>query len=187
MSGELSRYSWLAIIIGGWFCHFLWYESINGSASDIKSLQIFLVVTFFATAAMVAFIPKLYPTRSQDTHLAMRVVLITTFIIGATALWHDYRYPVVGAVINIAYMFVLAWAALKIQSIRMFNVMTALICIRLLFIYFEVFGSMLETGIGLVVGGIITLLVVWGWFKKADSLAHYFGLSQKDKIAGDAK
>jgi uncharacterized membrane protein len=187
MAGELSRYSWLAIIIGGWFCHFLWYESINGSANDIKSLQIFLVVTFFATAAMVSFIPKLYPTRSQDTHLAMRVVLITVFIIGATALWHDYRYPVIGAVINIAYMFVLAWAALKIQSIRMFNVMTALICIRLLFIYFEVFGSMLETGIGLVVGGLITLLVVWGWFKKADSLAQYFGLSQKDKIAGDAK
>ncbi len=187
MTGELSRYSWLAIIIGGWFCHFLWYESINGSASDIKSLQLFLVISFFATVAMIALIPKLYATRSNDTHLAMRVVLITIFIIGATAVWHDHAYPVIGAVINIAYMFVLAWAALKIQSIKLFNVMTALICIRLLFIYFEVFGSMLETGIGLVVGGVITLFVVWGWFKKADSLAHYFGLSQKDKIAGDAK
>jgi uncharacterized membrane protein len=187
MAGELSRYSWLAIVIGGWFLHFLWYQSINGSASDIKSLQIFLIVSFVATAAMIAFIPKLYATRSQDTHLAMRVVLIATFIIGATALWHDHREPLIGALSNIAYMVVLAWAALKIHSIKLFNVMTALICIRLLFIYFEVFGSMLETGIGLVVGGIITLLVVWGWFKKADSLAQYFGLSQQDKIAGDAK
>jgi uncharacterized membrane protein len=187
MAGELSRYSWLAIIIGGWFCHFFWYESINGSADDIKSLQLFLVICLFATAAMIAFIPKLYSTRSPDTHLAMRTVLISTFIIGATALWHDHSYPVIGAIINIAYMFILAWAALKIQSIRMFNIMTALICIRLLFIYFEVFGSMLETGIGLVVGGVITLFVVWGWFKKADSLAQYFGLSQKDKIVGDAK
>ncbi|MBL1319897.1 MAG: DUF2157 domain-containing protein [Methylophaga sp.] len=186
MAGELSRYSWLAIIIGGWFCHFLWYESINGSANDIKSLQIFLAVTFFATAAMTAFIPKLYATRTKDTHLAMRVVLIATFIIGATALWHDRSYPVIGAIINIAYMIVLAWAALKIHSIKLFNVMTALICIRLLFIYFEVFGSMLETGIGLVVGGVITLLVVWGWFKKADSLAQYFGLSQTSKREGDA-
>jgi hypothetical protein len=186
MAGELSRYSWIAIIIGGWFCQFLWYESINGSANEIKSLQIFLVICLFATMAMIAFIPKLYATRTKDTHLAMRVVLIATFIIGATALWHEHRYPVVGAIINIAYMFVLAWAALKIHSIRIFNIMTALICIRLLFIYFEVFGSMLETGIGLVVGGVITLLVVWGWFKKADSLAQYFGLSQTSKREGDA-
>ncbi len=187
MAGELSRYSWLAIVVGGWFLHFLWYDSINGSANDIKSLQIFLIISFIATVALVAFIPKLYSSRTQDTHLAMRVVLITVFIVGATALWHDHRYPVIGAIINIVYMIILAWAALKIHSIRLFNVMTALICIRLLFIYFEVFGSMLETGIGLMVGGIITLLVVWGWFKKADSLAQYFGLSQRDKIAGDAR
>jgi peptidoglycan biosynthesis protein MviN/MurJ (putative lipid II flippase) len=46
---------------------------------------------------------------------------------------------------------------------------------------------MLETGVGLVLGGLITLLVVWVWVKKADSLAHYFGLSKKAKIAGDEK
>ncbi len=187
MAGELSRYSWLAIIIGGWFCHFLWYESTSTSASEVTSLQLFLIISFVATTAMIAFIPRLYASRTKDTHLAMRVVLIATFIIGATALWHDHSYPVIGAIINIAYMFILAWAALKIHSISMFNIMTAFICIRLLFIYFEVFGSMLETGIGLVLGGVITLFVVWGWFKKADSLAQYFGLSQQDKIMGDAK
>lgn len=185
LATELSRYSWLTIIIAGWFFQFLWYDRIRGSVSDISSLQIFLVITFFATAAMLIFIPKLYSNRSQDTHMAMRVLLITVFIIGATALWHSDRYPVIGAVINIAYMFVLAWAALKIQSIQIFNFVTAFICIRLLIIYFEVFGSMLETGIGLVLGGLITLLVVWMWIKKADSLARYFGLSKKAKIAGD--
>ena len=187
MAGELSRYSWLTIIIAGWFSHFLWYDSINISASEIELIQTFLVIIFFATAAMVAFIPKLYSTRSQDTHLAMRVVLTTVFLIGATALWHNHDYPIVGAVMNVAYMFMLAWAALKIQSIRMFNVMTALICIRLLFIYFEVFGSMLETGIGLVVGGLITLFVVWFWFTKANSLALSFGLSQASKHKSDTK
>lgn len=44
---------------------------------------------------------------------------------------------------------------------------------------------MLETGIGLVVGGVITLLVVWGWFKNAAVLAHYFGLSQTSKREAD--
>ncbi|PCJ29745.1 MAG: hypothetical protein COA90_11200 [Gammaproteobacteria bacterium] len=187
MAGELSRYSWLAIIIGGWLCQFLWYDAINTSDNEIILLQIFLSICLFATAAMVTFIPKMYASRTKDTHLAMRVVLISTFIMGATALWHEDSYPLIGAIASITYMFILAWAALKIHSIRMFNVMTAFICIRLLFIYFEVFGSMLETGLGLVVGGVITLFVVWGWFKKSASVAHYFGLSQTSKRESDTQ
>ncbi|MFK5951290.1 MAG: DUF2157 domain-containing protein [Methylococcales bacterium] len=182
MARELSRCSWLAIIIGGWFCQFMWYEHIFGSAQATKSLQLFLVICFFATTVMIIFIPKLYPSQTKKTQLAMCIVLIATFVIGASALWHEYSYPVIGALSNVAYMIVLTWTALQIHSIRLFNMMTALICIRLLFIYFEVFGSMLETGIGLVVGGVITLLVVWGWYKKAGSLAQYFGLSQQDKV-----
>jgi hypothetical protein len=46
---------------------------------------------------------------------------------------------------------------------------------------------MLETGIGLVIGGLITLFVVWGWFKKSDSLAEYFGLSQASKKERDTQ
>ncbi len=187
MAGELSRCSWLAIIIGGWFCQFMWYEHIFGSAQETKLLQLFLIICFFATMVMLIFIPKLYPSRTKKTQLAMRIVLIATFTIGASALWHEHSYPLIGALSNVAYMIVLTWAALQTHSIRLFNMMTALICIRLLFIYFEVFGSMLETGIGLVVGGVITLLVVWGWFKKAGLLAQYFGLSQQDKVMRDTK
>jgi len=186
MAGELSYYSWLAIIAEGWCFQFLWYNSAASLSHEIKLLQLLLAICLFATVQMVVMIPKLYSIRSRANHSAMRAVLISTFVVGATALWHEHAYPVVGAVINIIYMTVLAWAALKINSIKLFNIMTAFICIRLLFIYFEVFGSMLETGVGLVVGGVITLLVVWGWFSKADALAQYFGLAKVSKREGDA-
>lgn len=184
MADTLSLYSWLALIIGGWFLQFLWYDNIlaYAEAEEIKSLQIFLGLCFIATAAMVTFIPKLYATRSQDTHTAMRVILITLFILGGSALWHEAHLELMGALSNLVYLFVLAWAALKVQSIRMFNFVTALICIRLLFVYFEVFGSMFETGLGLVIGGFITLFIVWLWFKKSDTVAGYFGLSKADKL-----
>lgn len=135
MAGELSYYSWQAIIIGAWFGQFLWYSSMTSSVSETQSLQLLLVICLVASIAMMVFIPKLYSTRSQNTHLAMRTIIVATFFIGATALWHEHSYPVIGAISNIVYMIVLAWAALKIQSIELFNVMTALICIRLLFIY----------------------------------------------------
>jgi hypothetical protein len=179
MAQELSYYSWLVIIVEGWFSHLLWYETITGFT---LSIQILLVICLVATTTIVTFIPKLYSTKLPDTHLAMRVTLISTFIIGAFALWYNVSNPLLGALINIAYMLMLAWVALKIQSIKIFNVMTALICIRLLFIYFEVFGSLFETGLGLVAGGLITLAVVWLWFKKSHAIATFFGLSlQKSK------
>jgi hypothetical protein len=36
----------------------------------------------------------------------------------------------------------------------------------LLGIYFEVFGTLLDTGVGLVLGGLLTLLVTWFWARK---------------------
>jgi uncharacterized membrane protein len=43
---------------------------------------------------------------------------------------------------------------------------TGVIGLRLLVIYFEVFGSLLDTGVGLVLGGLLTLLVTWIWARK---------------------
>lgn len=179
MADALSTYSWLAIIIMGWFSQFLWYQRIH--SSDYDEIKVFLGICFFAFSIMVFFIPRLYPQRTAEIHLTMRIVLITIFILVATALWHTAPVNVIGALSNVLYMLVIAWAALKIQSIRLFNLMIALICLRLLAVYLEVFGSMLETGIGLVIGGILTLAIVWIWFKKANSVARYFGLTRSDR------
>ncbi len=185
MSNELSRYSWLVIVIGGWLSHFLWYEPFVATSNNLKSLP--LVIGFYsvATLLMVYFMPKLYASETKKTHLTLRVMLLTVFIMLVTALWHQQAYPAIGGVVNVIYLFVLAWAALNIQSIKLFNLITAIICLRLLFIYYEVYGSLFETGMGLVTGGVITLLVAWGWFKKIDTIAQYFGLSKPNKVTRD--
>ena len=54
---------------------------------------------------------------------------------------------------------------------RAFNALTALIALRVLVIYFEVFGSLLSTGVGLITGGVLTLLVGWLWQRKTAALA----------------
>ena len=38
-------------------------------------------------------------------------------------------------------------------------------------VYIEVFGSMLETGLGLIVGGILTIGLTWFWLRKSRGLA----------------
>jgi len=165
---EISRYSWLVIVAAGFFAQFLWYE--RTTANDISTTV--FVVSGVATALTAALIPALYKDTHRNTHLAMRVVLLTVFILGFAACWHSTSMNLVGALTNLAYLCILAWAALKIGSTPLFNVLTAVISIRILFIYFEVFGSMLQTGLGLIVGGILTLLLAWLWFKKSSNLAE---------------
>ncbi|APR87807.1 Membrane protein [Minicystis rosea] len=68
--------------------------------------------------------------------------------------------------------FLIVWAiigvvAYRLGRIRLLNVATAFLGVRLLIIYFEVFGSLLDTGIGLLSGGILTIALAWLWVKKS--------------------
>lgn len=59
-----------------------------------------------------------------------------------------------------------AFAAHRAGHAFILNLATAVIGIRILVVYFELFGSLLDTGIGLVVGGLLTLALVWLWDRK---------------------
>jgi uncharacterized membrane protein len=54
----------------------------------------------------------------------------------------------------------------------LFHALTALLALRILVVYFEVFGSLLDTGVGLVTGGLLTLLIAWFWQKKVRKLGQ---------------
>ena len=171
-AAEISRYSWLVIIAGGFLAQFLWYEAgVIHSGTDQRDVLTVLALTGMATAATLMGLPKLYAQHATQQLLAMRVVLISVFILIFAACWHNSSMPIVGALTNLAYLVMLAWAALKTSSTPLFNLITAAISIRVLFIYFEIFGSMMQTGIGLVIGGVLTLLLAWLWFKKSNHLA----------------
>ena len=47
-----------------------------------------------------------------------------------------------------------------------------MIGLRILAIYFEVFGTLLDTGLGLVSGGALTLALVWLWTRKRKQFAR---------------
>ena len=164
---EISRYSWLVIVTVGFFTQFLWYES--NTIYDV-STTVFLIIGV-ATGITAFLIPVLYNKSHATSHLAMRIVLLTVFILGVAACWHSSSMNLVGALTNLTYLCILAWASLKIGSTHLFNFLTAVISVRILFIYFEVFGSMMQTGLGLIIGGFLTLLLAWLWFKKSSNLA----------------
>ena len=86
-----------------------------------------------------------------------------------------------GACIQLLYLGLLAWTAVALGWMRVFNTLTALMALRVLIIYFEVFGSMLNTGLGMITGGTLTLLLAWAWKRKSPELAAEL----TPKAAGD--
>ena len=59
----------------------------------------------------------------------------------------------------------IGWTALQLGRVELFNLATAFLGLRLLGIYFELFGGLLNTGIGLLSGGVLTLLLAWLWVR----------------------
>ncbi|MGC4063946.1 MAG: DUF2157 domain-containing protein [Polyangiaceae bacterium] len=64
-----------------------------------------------------------------------------------------------------------AVTAHRLGALGLLNVATGIIGIRIVIVYFEVFGSLLDTGIGLIGGGALTLLLVWLWWRKRREFA----------------
>ncbi|MBA6291480.1 DUF2157 domain-containing protein [Colwellia sp. MB3u-70] len=178
-SEAFSTWSWFAIILMGWFSQFFWYDNANLNGSVINYITL---ICFLAVVVLVLLIPKLYANGPEEMHLAMRIVLITVLVLSAVGayFWQNDSSHLIGALSNLVYLCVLGWAALKIKSIGFFNTVTALICLRIIAIYLEVFGTMFDTGIGLIIGGVLTLFIAWWWFKKSDALASRL------TMAGDA-
>lgn len=77
---------------------------------------------------------------------------------------------VLGALYFLLLFSLLAALALKLEHKKLFDYSCLLLAIRIIFIYFEVFGSLLQTGIGLVMSGLFILFVAWIWHSKKDIL-----------------
>jgi uncharacterized membrane protein len=82
--------------------------------------------------------------------------------------------------------FLVVWSlvgflAHRLGRVRLLNLATALLGVRLLIIYFEVFGSLLDTGIGLLSGGVLTLGLAWAWLRWARRSSAAAGEGREDE------
>jgi uncharacterized membrane protein len=74
-------------------------------------------------------------------------------------------WDLLAALLFIGLWLLVALAAHRARYSWLMNLATAIVGGRILVVYFEVFGSLLDTGLGLVLGGVLTLLLVWLWWR----------------------
>jgi len=171
-SRTLTVAAWVAVLLLGFALQFVWYDDVE---SD-HVLRWSLGVTAAVAAAIVLALPRLYPDmplRARHGLAAIVVLAWLTLFVGAAI--PRATAPVVGAVLQVMWLGLFAWTSIQLGQVRAFNVLTALIALRVLAVYFEVFGSLLSTGVGLITGGALTLAVGWLWQRKTAALAARLG------------
>jgi uncharacterized membrane protein len=168
LSRTVTALAWVAVLIGGVALQLVWYSKIDPD----HTLGWSLGATAVIAAAVALALPRLYPgmdARPRRTLAAILAFAWLTLALGSAI--PRASIPVVGAILQVVWLGLFAWASIQLGLVRAFNTLTALIAVRVLVIYFEVFGSLLSTGVGLITGGVLTLLVGWLWQRKTAALA----------------
>jgi uncharacterized membrane protein len=108
-----------------------------------------------------------FTTAATPAGRAQRSLLAVAFACSHLPLFMPHGEWPLGAAAGFIVVFaVVALVAHREGRSPLLHLATAAIGLRLLVIYFEVFGTLLDTGLGLVLGGVLTLLVTWVWARK---------------------
>lgn len=169
LAAGMREVGWHVVLLGALLCTLPWYASFDRD----ETLSWGLAVSV-ALAALAQFMLRwLLPDASARARHGVSAVLglsLVSLALGAS--FPRESVEAVGALFQIGLLGALAYRDAHLGRVRSFNTWTALIALRLLVAYFEVFGSMLDTGLGMITGGVLTLALGWAWRKKSPALAH---------------
>lgn len=105
------------------------------------------------------------------------IIHIPNFII---AMIKIYEYgSFIGAAYSIVMLILFGMVFTITNHKKLFNMIIFLIGLRFLFIYFQVFGNLATTGIGLIFSGLLIIGISYLWHKKKESIEDWFGAISK--------
>lgn len=131
----------------------------NIKNSDLELKEFLVITILFAIPTVIYLVKKQMKDAAIITSIGTLLFLLPQYIN------HDQHKVIAGASFLIFWILI-ARFAYKRQIKSIFDAATFLIAVRIMVIYFEVFGSLLETGIGLIMAGILTIVVIYLWQKQ---------------------
>jgi uncharacterized membrane protein len=150
--------AWVQLVSMASIASFAFYDAL---ARAERTPWLVVGVSLVATAWLC------FATEGTPAGRAQRSLLAVTFAGSHLPLFMPHgKWPIGAAAAFIVIFAIVALMAHRQGRSALLHLATAVIGLRLLVIYFEVFGTLLDTGLGLVLGGLLTLLVTWVWARK---------------------
>ena len=169
---ELARGGIQLFVVLGILAQGIWYAPIS-SADRLPAWSLLASLAVLGAAAWLALTAQ--PGHSpQARRAAAASILVAGVPVVLAVSFERQELSALGAVLSLVTAACFAWAALAFGRARVFHMLTAYIALRMFAVYIEVFGSMLQTGLGLILGGALALGGAWFWHKKSRALAQQF-------------
>lgn len=100
-----------------------------------------------------------------DVVLPLGVVIgFLPFLMDVPGGWNNadrLPFEVAGAILFMLFWGAWGWAALRLGARGFFNLAVTIVAIRLFIVYLEVFGSLLDTGLGLIASGVVMMILAF--------------------------
>lgn len=157
LGGILRGLAW-AEIIGAGSLATLWFYP--GGEERLTGASTFAVL--IAAIAAVAAVLTVQGTGRLPKQVLLGACAMLVLIAPLLA---PEDWGLLGALLFLGVWLLVAWAAHADSRSSYLNFATAILALRILAIYLEVFESLLSTGVGLIGGGLLTLGLVWLWLR----------------------
>ena len=142
-----------------------WYLSMDTNA--VREAWVGAPVVMVFVALSLWRVQGLVSGAQADWLLPARVLIgVASAITGLGVLVPHAPVAMLGALGFVTVWALVAWCGYQAHVMQMVNLATAVIAARIFVAYIEVFGSMLATGAGLIVSGVLLLALVWLWVRK---------------------
>jgi uncharacterized membrane protein len=177
---SLSGFCEAALKVSGFILLVLSVPYINHLYTSYKQFIPFSVLEILPSLTVAILVGFTYLRRADEEGSPLGNRLIGILIISTAIFWvlplmlNNLRSDILGALIFIILYGLAAAAAASYNSRRLFNVLSFGIALRFLFIYFEVFGSLAATGVGLIISGLLILSTLWAWYSYKDRFSAIF-------------
>jgi uncharacterized membrane protein len=156
LAAALTSIGWGELVLCATLGTFVFYE--NTAKENFSEAYTVMLASGVLTVAIAILLVSSLP----DRLLLVACLLLTHGpLIGSPG-----DLALAAALSFVALWLLIAWSAHHARDPRLLNAATAMIGMRIVAIYFEVFGTLLDTGVGLVSGGLLTLALVWLWARK---------------------
>lgn len=126
----------------------------------VPSVPLVILAAGLVAIALHAVVYGFYRLR-PDMKGAALFALVSFLVFIAPFLGPGFGGTLFGALVFIAYWVFVGWIAQNAGHMRIVSLAITIIAIRIFFIYVELFGSLMSTGVGLIVGGAVMLGLIY--------------------------
>jgi hypothetical protein len=160
-----ERLGWSLFVLAASCGVHVWYLSMDSNAVreawvGARVVLVFVVLSLWRVQGLGS------GARAEWLLPARALIGLTSVVIGLGALVPHVHVAMVGALAFVMVWALVAWCGYQAHAMQIVNLATAVIAARIFVAYIEVFGSLLATGAGLIVSGVLLLVLAWVWVRK---------------------